>query len=111
MNTDHDILPQTPALSALVRRIVMRLNMELAERRHSLITAREHVALFDLGEASKILDGVAILPGMAVAEQRARRDLLELYEIFAPIDPMDQTIIQPGTGVDVPLDTSLAVSS
>lgn len=94
----HDLLPQTPAVSALVRRVVFKLNAELHFHGHKPLTDAERVALFDLGEASKILDGVSILPGMAQHEERARRDLLGLFDIF------DQTM--PTAASESPIQTA-----
>lgn len=83
----HDTLPQTAAVSAIVRRIVFKLNAELHFNQHRPLTDVERAGLFDLGEASRMLDLVAILPGMAQHEERARRDLLELYAKFNPGEP------------------------
>lgn len=82
MTHSHDFLPMTPHVSALVRRITMRLSGYLAFHDHKTVTLEEGLAMFDLSEASKILDQIATLPGMAQAEDRARRDLLDLYDIF-----------------------------
>lgn len=82
MNSATDTLSRTPAVSAIVRRICFKLNAELAFRGHKMLSLEEHASLFDLGDASRILDGVAVLPGMAQHEERARRDLLELFAIF-----------------------------
>ncbi len=92
---DHDLLPNSPGVAQLVRRIFWRLNAELGVRRHSILTAADHSALFNLGDASKILDRVALLPNMADAETRARRDLLELFDVFNPLDALEQTIEMP----------------
>ena len=77
-----DTLPQVIGISAVVRKIVFRLNAELFFHHHKPITDLERAAMFNLGEASRILDGIAILPGMAQHEERARRDLLELFAIY-----------------------------
>lgn len=82
MSRSHDSLPQSSSVSALVRRIVFKLNAELHFNGHAPLTDTERSALFELGDASRILDGVAVLPNMAQHENRARRDLLDLYDIF-----------------------------
>lgn len=82
MTHSHDFLPMTPHVSALVRRITMRLSGYLAFHDHKTVTLEEWLAMFDLAEASKILDQIATLPGMSQAEDRARRDLLDLYDVF-----------------------------
>jgi hypothetical protein len=92
---DHDILPRSPGVSAMVRRIVFRLNADLAFNSHPILTSREHNAFFYLDEASEILDRIAVLPRMERHEERARRDLLELYDVFNPLDPLEQTIEMP----------------
>lgn len=86
MNHPHDTLPQTSSVSALVRRITMRLSGELAFNGHRCLSLEEGAAMFNLGEASKVFDRLATLPGMAQAEERARRDLLDLYSIFQPVN-------------------------
>jgi type IV pilus assembly protein PilA len=85
-----DHIPQSSGVSALVRRVVWRLNAELVMNRHPMLTAHEQAGLFDLGEASRILDRIAILPGMAQHEERARSRLLDIYNIFDP-DPLEAT--------------------
>ncbi len=92
----HDLLPQSPSISALVRRVVFKLNGELRFNNHPALSHEETAALFNLGDASAVLDRIAILPGMAQHENRARRDLLELYDIF------DQTM--PTSGHTEPLE-------
>lgn len=96
MSHDHDILPQSPAVSHMVRRIVWKLNAELLDARHPALPNSDHARFFDLAEASALLDRIALLPGMDRAEERARRDLLELFDVFNPLDPLEQTIEQPG---------------
>lgn len=96
-NPDH--LPQTPAVSAIVRRVAFRLNSELSFNGHKPLGLEERAALFNLADASKILDGVACLPRMARPEERARRDLLELFDLFDQTLP---TAAAPDTGGDEP---------
>jgi hypothetical protein len=87
MNTHpHDLLTQSPGVSALVRRILVRLSGELAFNGHATISPAEGAGFFNLGDASAQLDRIACLPGMAEHETRARRDLLEIYDIFNPLD-------------------------
>lgn len=77
-----DTLPKFASASALVRRICFRLNGELCMRGHKPLSMEERAAFFDLADASKILDGIAILRGMAQHEERARTDLLALFDLF-----------------------------
>lgn len=96
---DVDVLPQSAAVSALVRRIAFKLDAELRFNGHTGLTTQDRSRLFVLGDASAILDRVALMPGMAQHENRARRDLLELYDVF------DRTLLScsvPNT--DVALD-------
>jgi len=79
-----DTLPPSPAVSALVRRIAFRLDGALAFNGHPTLSHLERSAWFNLGDASAQLDRIAVLPGMAQHEDRARRDLLELFEVFHP---------------------------
>lgn len=99
MSHHHDDLPRTNATSALVRLMVWKLNDALLSNGHHALTIREHAAMFDLASASEILDRIAILPRMADAEDRMRRDLLDLFAVFNPGDPLEQTIEQPGTAM------------
>ncbi len=94
MNTNAcDYLPCTTAVSALVRRIVWKLDSALADNRHPTLTIAEKSGLYDLAEASKTLDRIAILPGMAQHEERARSRLLDIYSIFDPNrDPNEETL-------------------
>lgn len=85
-----DHLPQSSSVSALVRRIVWRLDGHLAMNKHPTLSTAERAALFDLGEASKLLDRIATLPGMAQHEESARGRLLDIYNIFDP-DPLEST--------------------
>jgi hypothetical protein len=85
-----DHIPQTASVSALVRRIVWRLDGHLAFNGHPVLTMAERAGLFDLGEASQILDRIAVLPGMAQHEESARARLLDIYGIFDP-DPLEAT--------------------
>jgi hypothetical protein len=101
MSHAHDLLPQTQATSALVRRMVWRLNAALLENGHTALSNAEHAGLFDLATASYLLDRVALLPRMEQHEERMRRDLLELFAVFNPLDPLEQTIEQPGCFVSV----------
>jgi type IV pilus assembly protein PilA len=78
----HDTLPQSAGVSALVRRISFKLDAELHFAGHPGLSHVERAGLFDLGDASKVLDRIATLPRMAQHEERARRDLLELYDVF-----------------------------
>lgn len=89
-----DHLPQSRAVSALVRRIYWKLDAALLFRGHKQLTMNERSALFDLGEASKLLDGISILPGMAEHEDKARTDLLDIYAVFDH-DPLEATVEQP----------------
>jgi hypothetical protein len=82
MSRDLDVLPSSPAVSALVRRIAFKLDAELRFNGHPGLSLLERSGWFALGEASAQLDRIAVLPGMATHEERARRDLLELYEVF-----------------------------
>jgi predicted secreted Zn-dependent protease len=84
---DVDRLPQSSTASALVRAIVWRLNAALKFNGHPMLTWQERAGLFNLPDASHTLDGIAILPRMAHAEERARRDLLELFDMFSPAIP------------------------
>jgi hypothetical protein len=86
-----DHIPQSASVSALVRRIVWRLNGDLAFNGHPILSAVEQAALFDLAEASAMLDRIAMLPRMAQHEERARSRLLDVYNIFDP-DPLENTI-------------------
>lgn len=90
----HDLLPQTPGVSALVRRILVRLSGELAFNGHPTLSTVEGAGFFNLADATAQLDRIACLPGMAQHENRARRDLLELYDIFNPLD-LDRTQEMP----------------
>lgn len=101
----HDLLPQTSAVSALVRRITMRLSGELAFNGHPTLSQVETAGFFNLADASAMLDRIAVLPGMAQHETRARRDLLELYDIFNPLDPLEATQEMPRVRIDA--DASL----
>jgi len=85
-----DHIPQSASVSALVRRIVWKLDGALAMNQHPPLTIQERAALFDLGDASSLLDRIAILPGMAQHEERARTALLDVYNIFDP-DPLEDT--------------------
>jgi hypothetical protein len=80
---DQDNLSQSPGVSARVRRIRVALDCALAFNKHQPLTTSEGACLFNLGDASRLLDGVALLPGMGPHEDKARRDLLELYDVFA----------------------------
>lgn len=90
MKHDHDILPLFPAVSALVRRITMRLSGELAFNGHQVLTPSECASMFILGDASKLLDKIALLPGMAMNEECARARLLDLYQELSG-DPLENT--------------------
>lgn len=98
---DHaaDFLPQSPAVSALVRRITMRLSFELAFHGHPTLSQVEGAGFFNLADASMQLDRIACLPGMAQSEERARRDLLELFNVFHPVD-LEATREMPKLGAD-----------
>lgn len=85
----QDCLPQSAAVSALVRRITFRLSGELAYHGHATLSQVEVSGFFNLGDASAQLDRIAILPGMGPHEERARRDVLELYDIFHPLDQLE----------------------
>lgn len=85
-----DHIPQSAAVSALVRRIVWRLDGHLAFNGHKVLSTEERAAFFDLGEASRVLDRIAVLPGMAQHEESARARLLDIYNIFDP-DPVEST--------------------
>lgn len=96
MNTEHhdcDYLPQNASVSALVRRIYWKLDAALHLNGHKPLTLVERAALFDLAEASAMLDRIAVLRGMAQHEERARANLLDLYNIFDP-DPLEATVEQ-----------------
>lgn len=90
MKHDPDILPLFPAVSALVRRITMRLSCELAFNGHQVLTPSECASMFILGDASKLLDKIALLPGMAMNEECARARLLDLYQELSG-DPLENT--------------------
>lgn len=96
MNAQHDrdLLPQNASVSALVRRIVWKLDAALAFNGHKVLTMHERAGLFDLAEASAMLDRIAVLPGMAHHEDSARSRLLDIYAIFDP-DPLEATLEQP----------------
>lgn len=79
-----DLLPQSPAVSALVRRIAFKLDASLVFNGHRRLSLEERAGFFDLGDASSMLDRLATLRGMAEPEARARRDLLELFDVFNP---------------------------
>lgn len=79
---DRDHLPMLTSVSAIVRRITWKLNGQLHFHGHPGMSLVEQQGLFDLGEASWMLDRIALLPGMAQAEDSARRSLLELFDIF-----------------------------
>lgn len=79
---DRDHLPRLASISAIVRRITWKLNGQLHFHGHPGMSLVEQQGLFDLGEASWMLDRIALLPGMAQAEESARRSLLELFDIF-----------------------------
>lgn len=103
-----DSLPGTPAVSALVRRIVWGLNGALSLYRHPTLSLAEQSGLFELGEASAQLDRIAVLPGMGDAEERARRKLLDLYDACDPdavLRPVSPLTLKPGavmiSGVDL----------
>ena len=95
MSHPHDTLPQSPAVSALVRRISMKLSGALAFNGHPTLSQVEVAGFFDMGEASKQLDRIAVLPGMAQHEERARRDLLDLFYVFHPEDVLEATVEVP----------------
>lgn len=96
MNTHAcDTLPQSRACSAMVRQIRWKLDGTLAAMGHATLTNAERVGLFELGEASALLDRIAVLPGMAYTEDQCRGRLLELFETFGPADPLEATVEQP----------------
>lgn len=86
-----DFLPQNSTVSALIRRIVWKLDAALVFSGHKQITMIERAGFFDLAEASSMLDRIAILPGMAQHEDKARVDLLDLYGVFNA-DPLEETV-------------------
>jgi type IV pilus assembly protein PilA len=88
---DCDFLPASHAVAQLVKRIIWRLDANLLANRHKLLSSEERAALFSLADASAILDGIATLPGMALAEESARTRLLDLFEVFKP-SGLDDTI-------------------
>lgn len=94
-----DHLPSTTAVSALVRRIVWKLDAALAQNRHAVLSIAERSGMLDLAEASATLDRIAILPGMATAEDIARTRLLDIYNIFDPdrdaLEATQETVEQP----------------
>lgn len=94
-----DSLPSTPASIALVRRVVWKLDAALAANARPALTPHERNDLVELGAASKLLDAIALIPGMEDAEDRARRDLLETYERFKPwtldADELEETREMP----------------
>lgn len=93
---NHDTLPQSSGVSALVRRIVFKLDAELRFNGHAGLSNAERAGLFYLADASSILDRIAILPGMAQHEDRARRDLLELFDVFDQTMPTSVPPIPAG---------------
>lgn len=93
---NHDTLPQSAGVSALVRRIVFKLDAELRFNGHAGLSNAERAGLFYLADASAILDRIATLPGMAQHEERARRDLLELYDVFDQTMPTSNPPIPAG---------------
>lgn len=97
-----DYLPTSAGVSDLVRRIRWKLDAALHENGHARLTTAEHAALFDLGQASPMLDRIAVLRGMAQHEERARTRLLDLFNIFDP-DPLEATLEQPGATLSQPL--------
>lgn len=86
-----DHIPQNASVSALVRRITWKLDGYLAVHKHPVLSMSERAAFFDLGEASRVLDRIALLPGMAQHEDNARARLLDIYNIFDP-DPVERTL-------------------
>lgn len=89
-----DLLPMSSSVSALVRQIVWKLDAALSFNGHPILSLQERAGLFDLAAASAILDRLAILPGMAAVETRARGRLLELFDMFNA-DPLEATVEQP----------------
>ncbi len=86
-----DFLPSTRAVSELVRRIVWKLDSALVLNGHAQLTWAERSGLFNLGEASAILDRISVMKGMAQHEERARSRLLDIYNIFDS-DPLEATV-------------------
>lgn len=88
---DCDYLPASHAVETIVKRIGWRLDANLMNNGHKLLSREERLALFSLADASSLLDQIAMLKGMAQAEESARSRLLDLFNVFQP-NPLEDTI-------------------